>query len=273
MQESFCNKNEVGGAVYNLIPGGKYIYSASGETISVPNMYFAKYAVTNERYRSFIAFLRKKDAESDAFLKILQTIAQAGQWGEGFGAYLKKGEHDLAELFCSHYWWMRKFDRDEQPAVGVTWYGAQAYACWLSFLENNDKRKAGTLAKYYRLPTEQEWEWAAGGKRGEAVQKVRTYPWPEEKGLPTSKLAIYDSAFTGFVHWCPDGITPEELYNMAGNVWEWMRNPFDPKTPNSYALRGGCWNNSDKIMTCSARIFGHPEIVDFEVGFRVVCNG
>jgi formylglycine-generating enzyme required for sulfatase activity len=63
------------------------------------------------------------------------------------------------------YWDDKRFNGDDQPVVGVSWHDAKAYCDWLT--ENN---KDG---KVYRLPKEEEWEWAASGGK-------REYPWGNE---------------------------------------------------------------------------------------------
>lgn len=172
-------------AQYILIPGGSYLYSVTEKEERVGDLYVAKYPVTNRLYRSFIAWLASKESPElrSAFQAELEAIAMSDAWGKEFADYLKKGKEDLAGHFRSGYDEDRKYDGEDQPVVGVTWYAARAYCLWLSLLEGE---KVG-----YRLPNEQEWEWAAGGQRDkpDSVLKVRDYPWPEEKGEPGSTLA------------------------------------------------------------------------------------
>ncbi len=231
---SFRNPNEHN-AEYILIPGGSYIFSETEKEEPVEDLYVAKYPVTNRLYRSFIASLQANDS---AFGAELKTIVKNNTWGKEFGDYLNKGNNDLAALFRSEHDEDRNFDGEDQPVVGITCYAAQAYSLWLSMLEGDT-----TL---YRIPTEIEWEWAAGGKQGEPVQKVRPYPWPEDKGEATSKLANYASNVgkTTPVGSYPDGATPEGLYDMAGNVDEWCL--LYDKNTSARALRGGSWYSSSR---------------------------
>jgi len=183
MQQSFRNEGEGRiGAQYILIPSGRFIYSVSGTEESVPNLYFAKHAVTNEQYRLFIAFLNKKDGAPETFLEKLKVSAGHASWGgEVFGKKKKKGRNNLADLLRSPFDDDRRFGKDDQPVVGVTWYAAKIYTQYLYFLSG--------YTKSYRLPAEKEWEWAAGGRQGKPAQKVRKYPWPDENGSPTQMLA------------------------------------------------------------------------------------
>jgi formylglycine-generating enzyme required for sulfatase activity len=263
---SYRNPNEEN-AEYILIPGGNYRYSVTDETVDVPDLYVAKYPVTNRLYRSFIAWLAAKESPElrSAFQAELEAIAMSDAWGKEFADYLKEGKEDLAGHFRSYYDENRKYDGEDQPVVGVTWYAARAYCLWLSLLEGE---KVG-----YRLPNEQEWEWAAGGQRDklDSVLKVRDYPWPEEKGEPGSTLANYNKNIgaTTPVGRYPEGATPEGLYDMAGNVDEWMENWFDK---DSFSIRGGCWYDAADALRCSSRYISFPWLRHsyYFVGFRVI---
>ena len=273
---SIRNPNEQN-AEYILIPGGNYWYSAMKKAVDVADCYVAKYPVTNKLYRSFIGWLQKTDSRNNhpsAFMAELDRIAESNEWGLGFGDYLK-GERDLAALFRSENDEDRKFDGDNQPVVGVTWYAARAYCLWLSMLEKS--------AGHYRLAHEVEWEWASGGKQGTKGLKVREYPWSEEKGEANPKLLnCYESNIlvTTPVGSYPEGATPEGLYDMAGNVWEWccdwygedgtFTNPLGPETGSYRVIRGGSWSNFAGYCRSAYRSHITPGGRSNFVGFRLV---
>ncbi len=267
---SFRNQNE-NYAEYVLIPGGNYLYFQTEQEERVEDLYFAKYPVSNKLYRSFIASLQAQGSQHEfpvllsVFSAELNAIAQNNSWGQEFASYLKESKN-LADLFRSKFDEERKFDGVDQPVVGVTWYAARAYCLWLSLLEGEANR--------YRLPTEVEWEWAAGGKQRTIGQKARVYPWPDTKGKPTSMLANHDRIVgaTTPVGSYPAGATPEGLYDMAGNVYEWMENRYhDGK--QRHALRGGAWDVSTDNLRCSSRNFNYPFLQENNYGFRVVRTG
>ena len=260
---SFRNPNEQN-AEYILIPGGNYWYSVTDKIVDVPDAYFAKYPVTNKLYRFFIAWLQAKESPVlySAFTSELDAIANDNKWGNKFGGDYNQDKSDLAGLFRSRLGEDRKYDGEDQPVVGVTWYAAKAYCLWLSLLEGDKTR--------YRLPDEKEWEWAAGGKQGTTGQKVRPYPWSEGKGKPNSTLANYNNNIgtTTPVGNYPEGATPEGLYDMAGNVWEWMENEHE-QYPASRAWRGGSWHID--ALRCSSRNLNDPRSFNYSyVGFRVI---
>ena len=262
------------GAQYILIPGGKYIYSQpepKGTLVTVPDLWFAKYPVTNRQYRAFVGFLAGKPLENDwklsvhGYEKALHELADSlNESVKGFDEYLKK-EHDLVKRFSSGRDDDRKFNKDDQPVVGITWFDAKAYCLWLSMLSGNE----------YRLPTEQEWEWVAGRWREEPNEALRVneYPWGD-KPEPMPKHANYNGneGATTPVGSYPEGATLDGLYDMGGNVWEWTEDWYDGYK-DWKALRGGSWSSNPEYLRCRARDFLNPFNRNFSNGFRVVCSG
>lgn len=99
----------------------------------------------------------------------------------------------------------------EHPVVNVSWVDAQSYCAWLS-------QKTG---KRYRLPSEAEWEKAARGTDG------RMYPWGNqvEAGRANCTSPVGTTPVGQF---SPQGDSPYGCVDMAGNVWEWVNDWYDP---------------------------------------------
>jgi formylglycine-generating enzyme required for sulfatase activity len=144
---------------------------------------------------------------------------------------------------------------EDHPVTEVSWYGAKAYC------------------QHYakRLPSEAEWEKTARGTDG------TTYPWGEE--FDPHKLNSDDRVGdTTPVGSYPDGASPYGVFDMAGNVWEWVADWYDAYPGSAYrspffghkykVVRGGSWNHPGDDARCARRDIAHPDRRLRVVGFR-----
>jgi formylglycine-generating enzyme required for sulfatase activity len=251
-------------AHYIPIKGGTFTYSVTGNKVMLRDFQMARYQVTNRQYRRFIDYLTTGKLDD-------RKVMPLQQFRESLAVFAKKaelnwlvektqGDHQLAGEFRSAYDDDKRFNGPEHPVVAVTWYAARSYCLWLSLVESEGER-----IDLYRLPDENEWEYAAAGHEG------RNYPWGSAE--PTPKHANYNrnEGATTPVGSYPEGATPEGLYDMAGNVWEWQENHYDNKKyPGARALRGGSWYYGSELLCCSARFDLNPEYWDLNIGFRVL---
>ena len=268
LPESFRNPVELN-AEYIHIPAGSLVYSVTKKAEAVPDLYFAKHPVTNNRYRRFISYLAGREATLAEMLPVesfSNALLKMAAKEDRFKTYLGSDHRQWAEKLTSRYEREKRFKGDDQPVVGVSWFDAGAYCLWLTMLGRADCPE-GEPAVAYRLPKEVEWEWAASGG-------TRTYPWPADKGGPSDKLANYERSVgaTTPVGRYPEGATPQGLMDMAGNVWEWMENWQERHPGVARSLRGGSWGVVEFILRCSARSNVNPDDRNGFIGFRVLCS-
>jgi formylglycine-generating enzyme required for sulfatase activity len=263
--KSFRNPLELN-AEYILIPGGKYKYSGTKKEAEVPPVYFAKYPVTNKQYRRFIDYLAGKKNMQEA-LSVLppkefaQSLLAKAQSIPDFVSYLEQNPKQWADKLRSGYDNEKRFNGEDQPVVVVTWFAATAYCHWLTEMQRAEGRgKSQKLV--YKLPSEEEWEWAASGGK-------RKYPWGDDG--PDETRANYGQKVgqTTPVGAYPKGATPDGLMDMAGDVWEWMENLYQ-EDKRWRALRGGSWGVTAGNLPCAARGGSNPGGGNYGVGFRVV---
>jgi len=171
---------------------------------------------------------------------------------------------------------------DRHPVVYVSYLEAMKFCQWLSTRER----------KKYRLPTEAEWEYAAKANDG------RKYPWGNYDGR--GDLANFADRNTVFA-WSdreiddgypesspvgafPLGASPFGIEDMAGNVWEWCLdyyepyrgapkvNPRGPTTGTKRVHRGGSWKSRFSSLRTTVRGSNAPNFSCNDLGFRIVCE-
>jgi formylglycine-generating enzyme required for sulfatase activity len=148
----------------------------------------------------------------------------------------------------------------DHPVVSVDWDEAVAFC-----------RAVGG-----RLPTESEWEYAARGGRPDGV-----YPWGNEP--PTDELgATHGAAFEGDSPHPVRSFAPNAfgLFDMAGNVWEWVSDfggfyapdaatdPTGPPAGRVRVVRGGAYGDDAGNLRVSNRTPNAPDRVNVNVGLR-----
>lgn len=163
---------------------------------------------------------------------------------------------------------------EKHPVTLVRWEDAAAYCRWL----------AERTRLPVRLPTEAEWEKAARGGLD-----AQPYPWGARLDPGCANyLANPSSAFNHGT--CPVGTYPPNgygLYEVVGNVWEWvadwydaqyyarspLRNPLGPLSGHLRVVRGGAWVVADpRQLRCSYRHKVPADTYSYSIGFRIACS-
>ena len=148
-------------------------------------------------------------------------------------------------------------DLGDLPMNCVTWSEASTYCAWLGG----------------RLPTEEQWEYAASaGREG----RVTPFPWGVS---PTARNANGEGDEDGFPFTAPVGRFPRgasefKVLDMSGNVAEWTASAYAPGAPLSddveRVTRGGSYESDVRAMRASARVRAVPGLRAPTLGFRCV---
>ncbi len=167
---------------------------------------------------------------------------------------------------------------EQTPVTFVNYSDAGAYCAWLT-----TKRNDGLL---YKLPTEEEWEYAARGNNAGRQKdmpgaKMKLYPWGDEwiEGAANTKESRLEH--TRNVNAYPNGATPAGVLNLAGNVFEWTATDFnhypgsDQQTPREkgfngtyQVVRGGSFDFPKEYAMTTTRVWAKPEDKGPRLGFR-----
>lgn len=147
------------------------------------------------------------------------------------------------------------FKGDNLPVERVTWFNAADFC-----------RKAGG-----RLPTETEWEFAAGGGN-----KSNNYEYGGSNDINAvawfwNNIPSRHSGSAGYGTQSVGTKQPNELgiYDCSGNVWEWTDSKMDSDS-SAFAVRGGCWYSDTEDCRISNRIGNLPLESGNRLGFRIV---
>jgi formylglycine-generating enzyme required for sulfatase activity len=251
--------------------------------VEVDSFYFDKFPVTNKDFDLFCSETGyKTEAEkygwSFVFFQLVssktkksvtETVSGAPWWWKIDGAYWRKPNGPDSNLL----------DLENHPVIHISWNDANAYAKWIG----------------KDLPTEAEWEMAA---RGGLKQNI--FSWGDDEKEIFKKCNIWDGLFPetntledGWLGTSPvDYYEPNnyDIYDTAGNVWEWCKdwfspsfhqnerketriNPKGPKYGSSKTMKGGsylCHNSYCNRYRASARTQNTPDSSTGNLGFRLI---
>jgi formylglycine-generating enzyme required for sulfatase activity len=228
-----------------LIEGGTFTMGSNntGEeqkgqhTVTVPSFYLDKYEVTNAEYAEFIKDTGKRAPAIDPAIK-------GSYWQPWNGNNPPSG-------------------RERWPVANVSPQDVEAFAAWLS-------KRDGVV---YRLPTEEEWEFAA--RNG---PKNSLFPWGNSWEEGSANINKRESPVD--VGSFPQGATQQGVQDMIGNVWEWTSSKprfYDnsrvlSSVKNARVQRGGSFFekiNSDFYNATDRSWFGDENFKFPTIGFRL----
>jgi len=224
--------------------------------------------------------IRANPVTNREYLDFLNALVDSGNWSD---ALRLAPRHEAPELGTSECAWRRDGRghfvlptraipiqwRQDAPVVGVSWFGALAYADW-------ERQRTGEA---WRLPHELEWEKAARGVDG------RRLPWGH--GDDPSRACVWASqpSPSGPVDISehPADESPYGCRHLAGNVQEWCINAFTGTVPvdrgqvrwqgderaDQRTVRGASWRSRTLSEALSRRFGLAPDIADDQVGFRL----
>ncbi len=250
------------------IPAGDFLMGApdAGEDerpvhrVYVSEFFIGRFPVTHDEYARFLR-ATGHPAPSIHTLPLIASGVPDGVFKENARSYVWEDGQPPA-------------GHGSHPVVLVRHEDALAYCQWLS----------DALGRPVRLPTEAEWEKAARG--GAAGQR---YPWGDDID-PSRCHFLADPLIKNQRGTRPTGTYPPNaygLYDMAGNVWEWVadwhggdyygagdiRDPHGPESGTMRIVRGGSWVNEDVgMLRCAYRHKVPPDTYAYSVGFRIVCS-
>ena len=251
------------GISFVKIPAGSFSMGQKGVAMPVHRVtlskgfYMSRYEITNIQYA---AFLNEKGIESD---------------GKGSVTYYKDNfDYAVTEMqpfimtstsssdFGLHWEtdkWVPAMGCDNHPVIDVSWYGAKAFADWVSGA----------------LPTEAQWEYACRAGSIDifsfgSADSYR-YMWFKSNSDGTTHAVgtrkpnawgLYDM-HGNVAEWCSDWYGPYESWSVT--------DPVGPDRESSRVLRGGSYFSDDYGCYSALRFGLPPEFDGFGVGFRVVC--
>jgi formylglycine-generating enzyme len=263
-----------------------YSQSSFNKQITISEFFMDKYEVSNNKYRQFVEAVRSGEysyrtpttLKNPPTLNLNEVLPDTTVWSKSFSYHY--GD-PLMEFYYEH----PAFDM--YPVVGVSWEQAKMYCDWRTYHQRANDKSDWDYPEF-RLPTEAEWEYAAKGGK-----EIAKYPWggPYLKNRKGCLMANFKPGRgnyidDGFAYTAPvDAYNPNNfgLYNMAGNVAEWVLDAYSPVS-GSYTwdldpvfndlteprkvVRGGSWKDIAHYLETSTRTYEFQDIKTAHIGFR-----
>lgn len=244
-----------------------------------------------------------RDTRKVASIKLNLVPVEAGEFKMGQGERMQEvristpfwiGQHEITQdqyfriMKTNPSAHKRKRGKYRLPVENVSWDDAVEFCRLLTETE----RKKGNVPENYefRLPTAAEWEYCCragtseGYSFGDTPSELHKYGNYCDKSN-TASLPFQDKEHSDrFDKTSPVGTyspNPWGIYDMHGNVWEWVldwdgprsceyENPVGPEFGASKVIRGGAWDTSAENCSSSSASFESPSACFDNLGFRIV---
>jgi serine/threonine-protein kinase len=237
-----------------FVPGGRFLAGGDPrllrwhpkQELQVPDLFLAKFPVTNAEYLEFINDLAREDPD--------QARRHVPRWQED-RYHWHRGEDGRWQLPRSGgdgtLPWL-----PDHPVVEVSWFDAVAYCEWRS-------RRDG---RCYRLPRSLEWEKAARGA------DCRFFPWGNHFDATwcNSSLARRSGPAICAVGEFPTDESPYGVRDLAGNSSDWCADQWGPK--GFRVLRGGGWVAASFFNRSAYWYADDPYLTNENAGFRLAAD-
>ena len=252
------------------VPGGRFTMSSDeGEPAERPShptrvasFWMDKYEVTRAAFSRFVS--------ATGHVTDPERVGKGWHWTD---AWREVADAHWRDPHGPGQGPLPRADSMRHPGVQVSWHDARAYCLWVG----------------KRLPTEAEWELAARG------ETARTYAWgsqaPDAEGIFRASYGRNECCaaeqsdgyrFTAPVGEFPRGQSARGIFDLTGNVWEWVEdsyeadcyarapsdNPVNRALTERKVIRGGGWGNDAQGLRATLRHSNRARDGLSMVGFR-----
>ncbi len=203
-------------------------------------------SISNITIQSFWIGNEISNKEFKSFFDYVQThIDDSLCWRDIHGVYCIR-YRDIANnvidtTIYGNYFKNKKFEN--YPVIGISYIQAEYYCKWKNYLESTRTKKNNSLLPIYRLPSAEEWNYAASFYLTLDTSNKSNEILPVKSGKP-NKIGIY---------------------NLSNNVSEWTSTNGDEK--DSKIVKGGSWKSKSSVA--ETQIISETTQKDF-IGFRIV---